>query len=88
MSYRDLIFPPADTPPTAPVPESLCDTLPGYAETAPPVFVGHYWLPVHSPFAPMKPNIACLDYSAAKDGPLVAYRWDGEREISAEKFIS
>lgn len=24
------------------------------------------------------PTVACVDYSAADDGPLVTYRWDGE----------
>jgi hypothetical protein len=29
-----------------------------------------------------------VDYSAGKGGPLVAYRFDGERELGAEKFIA
>jgi hypothetical protein len=32
------------------------------------------------------PNLACLDYSAAHSGPMVAYRWDGETVITKEKF--
>jgi hypothetical protein len=88
MNYRDLIFPPADSPPEDPVPEALLPSLPGYAENEPPVFFGHYWLPVDMRPAPLRPNLACLDYSAAKDGSLVAYRWDGERELSPEKFVA
>jgi hypothetical protein len=49
-----------------------------------PIFVGHHWFTGH----PMieSPKLACLDWSAAKDGPLVAYRWDGESELSNEKL--
>jgi hypothetical protein len=34
-------------------------------------------------------NIVCVDFSVAKrGGKLVAYRWDGERELSKDKFVS
>lgn len=50
-----------------------------------PVFVGHHWFSGH----PMieSPKLACLDWSAAKDGPLVAYRWEGEAELSNDKLV-
>ena len=32
-------------------------------------------------------TVACLDYSVAGGGPLVAYRWDGERNPLATKFV-
>lgn len=51
-----------------------------------PVFFGHYWFK-GDPKVVM-PNMVCLDYSAAKDGDLVAYRWDGEETLSNNKFIS
>ena len=41
-----------------------------------PVFIGHYWL--RGEPRPLAPNVACVDYSVAKGGHLVAYRWDGE----------
>ena len=88
MNYRELIFPPADTPPEHLVPDADLAALPGYGAEEPPVFIGHYWLPAEATPAPLRHNIACLDYSAAKDGPLVAYRWDGERELAADKFIT
>jgi len=51
-----------------------------------PVFFGHYWrtgIPtLQSPVA------ACVDYSAAMGGPLVAYRWDGEQTLDSSKFIA
>ena len=59
----------------------------GYAANAPPVFIGHYWMGGEP--EPLAPNVACVDYSAAKPGnKLVAYRWDGEGRLSREKFVS
>lgn len=49
-------------------------------------FIGHYWLPPGKP-ATLTPTVACLDYSVASGGPLVAYRWDGERELRLDKFV-
>ena len=34
------------------------------------------------------PKVACLDWSAAAKGPLVAYRWDGESQLSNEKLVA
>ena len=50
-----------------------------------PVFIGHYWMSG----APQlqSPKVACVDYSAAKDGPLVAYRWDGEQVLDGRRFV-
>ena len=49
-----------------------------------PILIGHHWFQgvpkVESP------KLACLDWSAAKDGPLVAYRWDGEDELADDKL--
>ncbi|MEH6444115.1 MAG: metallophosphoesterase [Oceanospirillaceae bacterium] len=50
------------------------------------LFIGHYWcegIP-----APLTKNIACLDYSAVKFGQLVAYRYDFEENLQADKFVS
>jgi len=51
-----------------------------------PVIVGHYWF--RGDPAPCSPNVACVDYSAAKGGPLVAYRWSGETELTAANFTA
>jgi hypothetical protein len=32
-------------------------------------------------------NVACLDYSVAKGGMLVAYRWSGEQKLDVTNFI-
>jgi len=37
-----------------------------------------YWLPQDWPPAPILPNVICVDYSAGKGGPLVAYSLDPE----------
>lgn len=56
----------------------------GYATDALPVFLGHYWLTVVP--RPLAANVACVDYSVAEGGKLVAYRWDGESVLSTDKF--
>jgi len=61
----------------------LPSPLPGAWGT--PVFVGHYWMP-GSPCL-QSPLVACVDYSAALDGPLVCYRWQGEDELDARQFV-
>jgi len=52
-----------------------------------PVFYGHYWRadePVeHEDWTS---RTACVDFSAVKGGTLVAYRWDGEREIDRSHY--
>ncbi len=50
-----------------------------------PIFVGHHWFSGHPKIE--SPKLACLDWSAAKDGPLVAYRWTGETELSNSKLV-
>ena len=49
-----------------------------------PVIVGHYWLTV--PTHTHTEYVACVDYSAAKKGPLVAYRWNGEPTLTDAQF--
>lgn len=50
-----------------------------------PVFFGHYWLKAEVPNLQTS-NVCCLDYSVAKQGKLVAYRFDGEKELDKMKF--
>lgn len=72
-----------------PIKERHLKTIPNYPADAPPVFFGHYWMPPDAPRAPLAPNLACLDYSAAfANNPLVAYRWDGEQTLTADKFFT
>jgi hypothetical protein len=49
-----------------------------------PVFFGHYWFSGEP--RPLTPTAACLDYSVGKGGPLVCYRWDGEKQLIPSNF--
>ena len=51
-----------------------------------PLFLGHYWM-TDVPTL-LSPKIACVDYSAGKGGPLVAYRWSGEQQLHERNFVS
>jgi len=55
-----------------------------YKENEKPVFFGHYWLQGNPSI--YRNNICCLDYSVAKKGKLVAYRFNGEIDLSNTKF--
>jgi hypothetical protein len=82
-TYRKAaIGPPGDMDmiPDAPMPGDRV----GHPYAGPPVLFGHYWFS-GTPTVISK-RFACLDFSAARDGPLVAYRWDGESELSSEKL--
>lgn len=84
----------ADTYAKASLPQGIVEHLgeqkvpsearPGYSEGAPPLFIGHYWFTGEP--KPLLHNLACLDYSVAKGGSLVAYRWGGEKELSITNF--
>jgi hypothetical protein len=71
--------------------EQLPDNVPfswnhGYSATEPPIFFGHYWWLGKA--RPLASNVACIDYSLARGGALVAYRWDGEQVLQQEHFVS
>jgi hypothetical protein len=87
-TYADLEFQP-DRLPAALARQRLGEAeraqLVYYDERQPPLFIGHYWQQGEP--APLRANLACLDYSAVKGGRLVAYRMDGERELRADKFV-
>jgi len=51
-----------------------------------PIFVGHYWLNEKSPKL-LSENSACLDYSVAKAGKLMAYSWRGEQKLKEKYFV-
>ncbi|MBZ9560083.1 MULTISPECIES: metallophosphoesterase [unclassified Modicisalibacter] len=87
-TYGDVVFQPDNLPgdlETQPLSEAELASLPYYGPDEPPLFLGHYWCE-GVPALPA-PNIACLDYSAVKFGRLVAYRWDGEATLDADKFV-
>jgi hypothetical protein len=71
--------------PETPFDVSLLHSTNYYSETEKPVFFGHYWYEGHPEL--LRKNVCCLDYSIANNGRLVAYRFDGEKELVNEKFI-
>ncbi len=74
-------------PDGADIPEAPLDGCGGLAEPDRPTFIGHYWLDPQGPFEPLSSRVVCVDYSAARGGPLVAYRFDGEPALSAQHFV-
>lgn len=67
-----------------PVPKSAFH-LP-YPMNAPPVCVGHYWMTDNRPTL-LAPNVACVDYSVARNGLLTAYRHSGETVLTNDHFV-
>jgi hypothetical protein len=62
--------------------------IPEYArveKVAKPTFFGHYWLTGEPSL--QSDRAVCVDYSAGKGGALVAYRFDGEPDLLAERFV-
>ena len=86
-TYGDVVFQPDALPePVAAMPLGPGERsrLLAYGADEPLLFVGHYWRQGRP--APIRPNLACLDYSAVKFGKLVAYRLDEERQLDPGKF--
>jgi hypothetical protein len=82
-TYRKAAIGPADE--IGKIPD---DPLPGewHAQPyrGPPVLFGHYWF-TGTPTV-ISEQFACLDYSAARGGPLVAYRWAGESQLASAQL--
>jgi hypothetical protein len=55
-----------------------------YNDDQKPVFFGHYWLEGYPKL--YRNNVCCLDYSVAKAGKLVSYRWNGEKSLQDESL--
>lgn len=88
QTYGDIVFQPDALPELAaqtPLSEMQKTELLKYAADQPLLFVGHYWR--RGKPAPIRPNLACLDYSAVLNGKLVAYRLDAETRLDASKFV-
>lgn len=78
-TYRDLSVLPGDHLPEQLIDDEKFSLADFYGPDEKAVFFGHYWLTGHP--APFRENICCLDYSVAKGGRLVAYRYSGERGL-------
>lgn len=87
-TYRDYAFTRDDSFPDDPIPpEAIPTDFVPYGASEPPVFVGHYWMRGDRP-SRLARNVACLDWSVARGGPVVAYRFDGESEIDDARFVT
>ncbi len=74
--------------PFGPLPATPIDTsfLPdGPFDT--PVLYGHYWRNGSKPGID-NPKAACLDWSVARGGPLVAYRWSREPDLTDANLVA
>lgn len=67
--------------PDDPVPPGIPSWSPGA-----PVLYGHYWR--RGTPAIDAPTSACLDWSVARGGPLVAYRWSGEEGLTDTNLVA
>lgn len=85
MTYKTLSIIPMDELPQEPIPAEERQSHSPYAQDELPVFFGHYWLRGEPSL--YRKNICCLDYSVAKQGKLVAYRFNGERKLQNENLI-
>ena len=86
MSYLEITMQLPLTPPDTLIPEKFHSKLCGYPEDAPPVFFGHYGY--RKPAEPLARNVACIDLGISNEGPLCAYRWDGEQVLDLSKFVT
>jgi hypothetical protein len=78
----------APYPPIAPLACRAEDLAHEYRGEIPVIF-GHYWRSwPPTPGLDWTPTAACVDFSAGAGGPLVAYRWSGERQIDPSNYVA
>ena len=80
MTYKSISVEPIDNIPEQPINVSELKSNDYYQPKDKKVFFGHYWL--NGEPSLFKENICCLDYSVAKEGKLLAYRFDGENNLN------
>jgi hypothetical protein len=84
MSYRDISVENLAQLPDIPVNLNDLPTS-DYYHSNKPVFFGHYWLK-GTPEV-LKENVCCLDYSIAKGGKLVAYRFQEAGLLETKNLV-
>ena len=85
-SLRSLAMPPDSLDAPGSLDYETLRSVPNYPPDEKTVFCGHYWLHHGGEILPLSDNVMCLDYSAGKDGPLVACRWNGS--IQSSEFFA
>jgi hypothetical protein len=56
-----------------------------YPKAEKPVFIGHYWKTGKIELE--SKNVCCVDYSIAKGGKLVAFRFNDNTDLSSDSFV-
>lgn len=84
-NYKTISVEPLDDLPENPIDVDHLTNYDFYIEDTKPVFFGHYWLKGNPTLH--RSNICCLDYSVAKNGCLVAYRFDGEEKLDNARLV-
>jgi hypothetical protein len=84
LTWRDVIVAEDEVRariPEQPLPHGLLPDVPSNK----PILFGHYWM--RPPLKPVSRRLACVDASVAKGGRLAAYRYCGEVELTADRFV-
>lgn len=87
-TYGDVLFQPDKLPEAlmqSPLTARQRDALVCYGAEQRPLFVGHYWCQGEPRL--LRPNIACLDYSAVSNGVLAAYRFQLGEGLRDDQFV-
>lgn len=87
LTYRQYSVEAYETLTDAPVPATQAIISKPYPDREKPVFFGHYWLSGNAELSVYAQNVCCVDYSVAKEGKLVAYRWNGEQCLSHANLV-
>lgn len=85
QTYKSISVEPIEDLSENLIESSKLNSLNFYSENEKPVFFGHYWLKDQPSI--LKENVCCLDYSVAKHGKLVAYRFNGENKLDNKNLI-
>ncbi|GAB3571216.1 metallophosphoesterase family protein [Hymenobacter daeguensis] len=83
-TYHDYFLEPIEALADQPVDVAALPDA-SYYQDETPVFFGHYWLRGEPRL--LTPHSVCLDYSVARGGELVAYRWHGEQTLTPAGLV-
>lgn len=84
-TFNGLSFESKFTLPDYTIPPEILPEVYPYSPDAPPLFFGHYCRG-KGPIL-IKDNICCVDSCVTGTGNLTAYRWNGEKVLSAKNII-
>ena len=67
------------------IPNEIIQTRKPYPKDGPIVFFGHYCLKECCGI--FAENLCCIDSCVTRTGKLIAYRWDGEKQLEKSNFV-